>query len=410
MRRFVLTFFSLFLLLVMASAQDSKPTIFIDCQMRCYRNYVKEQITFVNYMQDRVQADIFILATNQRTGAGGRKVQLVFQGNNDFTGMKDTLTYVIDPNSTESIQRDQLVQGLKRGLLKYIVQTDMLNDVEYSIAGTSVPSESAETEQDPWNYWVFNVGGNGWIEGEQSYKNSSISGRFSANRITDKHKFEFSSRYNYQENIFTLTDGEKITSIFKSYNFYLEYVKSLSPHWSLGGMSQSGSSTFGNTDVSTTIRAAVEYNIFPYSEAQTRRFSFFYSAGPEYYDYTEPTIYEKEKEWVGRHSLTIEYEQTQKWGEVSISLGAQQFFHDFSLYNAYLSPRIEWQIYKGLTLDFGGFLSFVTDRINIAKSDISDEEIILQIKQLDTDFTYFSRFGINYRFGSKYNNFVNPRF
>ena len=181
-------------------------------------------------------------------------------------------------------------------------------------------------------------------------------------------------------------------------------------HWSLGGISQSGSSTFGNTDVSAFIKAALEYNAFPYSDSQTRRFSFFYAIGPEYYDYTEATVYEKEKEWAARHGLTIEYDQTQKWGNIYITFGVQQYFHNLNLYNAYLYPSLNWQIFKGLSISLGGYFSFVNDRINIAQSAISDEDILLQLKQLDTDFTYFSRIGINYRFGSKYNNFVNPRF
>ncbi|MFK7923437.1 MAG: hypothetical protein AB8H47_15850, partial [Bacteroidia bacterium] len=88
----------------------------------------------------------------------------------------------------------------------------------------------------------------------------------------------------------------------------------------------------------------------------------------------------------------------------------QQYLHNPRLFNAYINPDLEWQIFKGLSIDVGGYVSFVSDRINIAKSDISDVDILLQIKQLDTNFTYFSYVGLNYRFGSSFNNFVNPRF
>ena len=84
--------------------------------------------------------------------------------------------------------------------------------------------------------------------------------------------------------------------------------------------------------------------------------------------------------------------------------------HDLHLWSAFINPDIELIVFKGLRLDFGGYVFFVGDRINIAKSDISDEDILLQIKQLDTDFMYFVYTGINYRFGSKFNNFVNQRF
>jgi len=409
MRQLLLAFLFTLVLSNILSAQSSKPNIYLDCQMRCYMSFVKQQITFINYMQDREEADIYILATRQRTGAGGREIQLVFEGSNQFTGMIDTISYIVDPNATESIERDQLVQQLKRGLLRFLFHTDLINNLNYSIE-SSGSDDLQNPLKDPWNYWVFNVGGNGSINGEQSFNGIDLSGRVSANRITDKHKFIFSTRYNYEENTYTLTDGEKFHSVSETYRLYLEYVKSISENWSIGAVSRSGSSTFGNTDVSATIRAALEYNVFPYSESQTRRFTFFYAVGPEYYDYVEPTIYDKETEWTARQSLNINYEQTEKWGDLSISFGVQQYFHNLRLYNAYFNPGLEWQIFKGFSINFGAFFSFVNDRINIAKSYISDEDILLQIKQLDTDFTYFTHFGINYRFGSKYNNFVNPRF
>ncbi len=409
MRYSIQTFILSILFATTIGAQSSKPNVFIDCQMYCHINYVKEQIGFINYMQDRQDADIYILATRQPTGAGGSEIQIVFEGDNQFVGIIDTIKYMVDPNATESIERNLLVQSLKRGLLKYIMQTDIVNNINYTIEPITV-DDSNTNQTDPWDYWVFNVGGNGWINGEASYNNINLSGRLSASRVTDKHKFQFSGRYNHQENKFTLTDGEEFKSTLKSYNFYLEYVKSLGEHWSVGGTSRAGSSTFGNTDVSSSIKAALEYNIFPYAESQTRRFSIFYAIGPEYYDYSEPTIYERETEWVTRHGLTIQYEQTQKWGNIYFSFGVQQYLHNPTLYNAYFNPRLEWQIFKGLSLNLGGFFSLVNDRINIAKSEISDEDILLQIKQLDTNFTYYSHFGVNYRFGSKYNNFVNPRF
>ena len=64
----------------------------------------------------------------------------------------------------------------------------------------------------------------------------------------------------------------------------------------------------------------------------------------------------------------------------------------------------------GKEVVLSGWVQKVRDKVNIAKSEISDEDILLQIKQLDTNFTYFTYFGLNYRFGSKYNNIVNPRF
>jgi hypothetical protein len=187
-------------------------------------------------------------------------------------------------------------------------------------------------------------------------------------------------------------------------------VISLDAHWSAGYRASLGSSTFGNTDLEGSFRPAIEYNIYPYGQAATRRFSFNYSIGPEYRDYTEITIFDKVSETILRHRLDIEFSQTQKWGELEVDAGFSQFLHDPSLYSAFLNPNLNWLVVTGLSIDFGGVISFVGDRINIPKAELSDEEILLQIRQLDTSYRYFTYIGVNYRFGSKFNNFVNPRF
>ena len=394
--------------LLHAQDQASLPNIFIDCQMYCDWMYIKQEIQFVNYMQNRQEADIYILATRQRTGAGGREVRLEFFGNNKYSAISDTITYFTDPNATDAIEREQMVKELKRGLLQFMVESPMIGLIDYQVQLAEGNSNS-DIVDDPWNFWVFNIGGNGWWNGESSYSRIDLTGRFSASRVTENHKLRINTFYNYEESKFKLAEGDE-TFVRKSYNVHLQYVKSLGPKWSVGFNAGTGSSTFGNTDLSTTFKPAIEYNIYPYSEASTRRFSIYYSIGPEYYNYTDTTIFDRLSETRVRHGIDIEFNQIRKWGNISLDFGVQQYFHDMQLYNAYLNPNIEWQIFKGFSIDFGGYVSFVNDRINIAKSDITDEDILLQIKQLDTDFTYYTYFGLNYRFGSSYNNIVNPRF
>ena len=396
-----------------ATAQ-SRPGLYLDCQMGyCDFTYLKQEVRFVNYMMNRQEADIYVLATRQETGAGGGEVQLVFIGSGRYEGMVDTLRFVVDPNATEAIAREQFVKELKRGLLPYLLASPLADQIDYQVAGESeAPSESSEAaaEPDPWNYWVFNVGGNGFLSGEASFRNTSLSGRFSANRITDQHKLRFNANYSYERSSFFLLNGDKFTSLIKSYTVRGMYAKSLGQHWSAGLFSFLESSTFSNTDLAGAIKPALEFNLYPYDEVQNRQFSFLYSIGPEYFNFTDTTLYNKLEQVLLRHGLNIEFSQTQRWGSVSLSLGMEQFLHNPKLFNAYLNPEIEWQIVKGLSVNGGGYFSFVRDRINISKEGFTDEDILLRIKQLDTSFTYFTYFGINYRIGSKFNNFVNPRF
>lgn len=392
---------------------SSNPSIFIDCQMRCDFNYIKQEITFVNYMQNRQEADVYILTTDLRKGDGGRRVQFVFEGNNAFAGMVDTLEYITSPDDTDAIRREKFVKNLKKGLLPYLLKTPIADRIDFSISEAQdkdIEENQGDPINDPWNYWVFNVGGNMFLNGESSFNSIGLNGRFNANRITEQNKFILRLRYNYNRSSFTLSDSTEIINIQKTYNAFSRYVLSINDHWSAGINASAGSSTFGNTDFESSIKPAIEYNIYPYSDAQTRRFSFMYSIGPEYKNYTDTTIFDKLTEVVYRHGLDMEYEVVQKWGEVSFYAGVNQYFHKLDLYSIFLGPDFEWQIAKGLSVSFGAWISFINDRINISKADISDEQILLGAIQLDTDYSYNTYIGLNYRFGSSYNNFVNVRF
>lgn len=391
---------------------QNKTSIYLDCQnMFCETSYLKQELSYLDYMQNRQEADVFILSTSQRTSVDGQEVQLVFIGQKEFEGMSDTLIYFTDPDASRSIRREAMVNNVKRGLLPYLLKTSLRNAIDFTVDSEQVNNEAADSiVADPWDHWTFRIGGNGYLNGEESYSSFDLTGRFTASHITDQHKFFFQSRYNYSESQFTLTDGEKFTSLTRNYSVYSQYVKSLGSHWSTGFEGEAGSSTFGNTDIYAFIKPAVEYNYYPYEEVQTRRFSIKYSIGPEFYNYTDTTIYDKLSETIFRHGIEIDFNQNQKWGNVSLDLGVSQFLHNLRYFNANLNPNLDVQIVKGLSVDFGCYISFVSDRLNIAKSDITDEDILLQIKQLDTNFSYFGYFGINYRFGSKFNNIVNRRF
>ena len=49
------------------------------------------------------------------------------------------------------------------------------------------------------------------------------------------------------------------------------------------------------------------------------------------------------------------------------------------------------------------------DQIYLPREDISDEDILLERRQLGTDFEYSLDFGLSFTFGSRFNNVVNPR-
>ncbi|MEJ7680063.1 MAG: hypothetical protein WKG06_19825 [Segetibacter sp.] len=54
--------------------------------------------------------------------------------------------------------------------------------------------------------------------------------------------------------------------------------------------------------------------------------------------------------------------------------------------------------------------AIVHDQINLVRSGASEQEVLTRKRQIASNFNYNTSFGINFRFGSILNNFVNPRF
>ena len=412
MPRAILSFSFLLLWALQLSGQvlDDRLKLFIDCNTRCYWVYVKQEMTFVNYVQDRQAADIFVLATDQGASGGSREIQFIFSGQKRFEAKSDTIQFYREANVSDADAREQYLKYLKKGLLPYLVQTSLIDKLEYSIDSEDVSDSELDTDVDPWKNWSFRVNANASLSGESNFSTGNFSGGFGADKVTDDIKLRIRSSFNYSRSSFTLSDGEVVSTTIAGNNQSLLFVKSISDHLSIGGRVEAGSSTFGNTDFQAAVKPAIEYNFFPYSENSTRRFSLRYSIGPEYFDYTESTVFDKLTETVVRHGLALEFNQTQNWGNISLFASTEQFLHDPALYKIQLYPNVELNIVKGLSLDFGGNVGFIKDRINIAQTEFSDEEIILQTIQLDTNFSYWSYIGFSYRFGTQNNSVVNPRF
>ena len=102
------------------------PNVYLDCDRRtCDFNYIKTEITFVNYVLDRQSADVQIIVTRQQTGSGGNEYTLAFLGLKTHKGQDATLRYYSKPTDTEDQFRQGLVNVLKQGLIPYVYDTPL---------------------------------------------------------------------------------------------------------------------------------------------------------------------------------------------------------------------------------------------------------------------------------------------
>jgi hypothetical protein len=368
-------------------------------------DYVKKEITFINYVRDMRTSDVYIIRTFQNTGSGGEATTYFLVGQNRYSGMNDTIVVNASPDETQEITRINEVKALKMALMRYMLKTPL---AAYFDIKFTVPVKETVTT-DKWNSWVFNTEVYAYLRGEKSYTSTMFDGSLSADRITEKDKFSAGYSYGWGLDKYDI-EGDIYNSLSRSQYGNILYVNGLNDHWSLGATLNANSSVYSNNDFTVTIKPAIEYDIFPYSESTRRQLRIMYGIGPEYANYHDTTIYNKMEEFLGSQVLTASYQVVEKWGSINSSINWSNYLHDWSKNNLSVSGSIRLRIAKGLNFNIGGRFSIVHDQLSLEKGGATYEEILLRRKEIETQFTYYTNFGLSYTFGSIYNNAVNPRF
>jgi hypothetical protein len=368
-------------------------------------DYIRREIPYINYVRDLKDAEVYIISSTQSTGSGGKEYTYFINGQKRFTGLRDTVSFTSSPDDTEEQVRAGQVRVLKQGLMRYVQQTPLAKNIE--IKYTEPLAETVTT--DKWNSWVFSTSLSGMLNGQMSYKSNQIFGSVSASRVTPELKVDLDVDYELALDKF-LIENKEIRSINNSRSVEGLVVKSLNDHWSAGGEMEVESSTYSNYKLKTTIMPGIEYDIYPYSESTRRQLRLLYKAGYMYQSYLDTTIYDKMQEHLWGHSFNAAYEVIQKWGSVEVSMQWFNYLHDFSKNLLSLDGSINVRLAKGLSLQMGGMAAMVHDQLSLVKGGATPEEILLQRKELETQYRYFTFFGLSYTFGSIYNNVVNPRF
>ncbi len=399
----------IFFFVITTLSSQERPKIFLDCRTYCDFTYIKSEIDFVDYMLNRQAAELYILLIDQNTGSGGTEFIMTVENKKSETEPYE-LKFFTDANAVEADIRTAIVKKLKQVLLKYMVDEELIDNISYSVNSPDT-KKTKKILIDPWDSWVFSVGVNGNINRESQFNSLNLRFNFTTNRITDKHKFLSRINYNRNESNFIISEGEEpISNLQTSFFGNMLYVYSLDEHWSIGSILRYNRSIFENYDHSLTFTPAIEYNIFPYSESANHNFTFRYQIGSRYNDYIDTTSFFKTTEFLVLHRLTIDYQIVKPWGNIDVDAGLSHFITAPDRYSIDINPSVDINLFKGLNFFTGIFYGITKDRINIPKGDLSIEEILLQNKLRDSNFSMFMYFGVRYRFGSASNNVVNTRF
>jgi hypothetical protein len=83
-------------------------------------DYIRTEISYVNYVRDIKDAGVYIISTVQYTGSGGHEYTYFIVGQNENRGMADTLSFTSPPDETDDETRIKQVRTLQLGLMRYV--------------------------------------------------------------------------------------------------------------------------------------------------------------------------------------------------------------------------------------------------------------------------------------------------
>ena len=384
---------------------ETKPKLYIDGDYFSF-DYIRREVNFVNYVRERSLADIYLLITRRNTGSRGQQYTLVFNGKRKFNGIIDTLKFNTLEQEADEKRREKFINTLKRGLVQFVNHTSIGDDL---IIYYEPDSSKLEIGEDKWDSWVFNLYLRGKINGEKNDKSYHYNASIKADRITESWKIRLASFIDFDEDDYNY-ENEKIRSISLDRQISAFIVKSKSEHISVGSYTAISSATYNNLKRRITLQPAFEYDLFPYEESSYRELFLQYKLGFNYNWYYEPTIFDKTKENIITHELDVRLRIKQYWGNISSSFEISNFINDLSKYRINVDFWISLNLIAGFSLNTGGGFSKINDQITISKANLSLEDLLLQKRELETNYNYYFEMGFSYTFGSIYNNIVNSRF
>lgn len=393
----------------------NKLQVFLDCSNSwCDMTYIRTEINIIDFQRDRLASDVHVLVTSQNTGSGGQKYQMIYYGQNRFQNVTDTISFNIEPNTTEVELREIYLKYFKLGLTPFIAKTGLVKDLKIDMKSTANnETVKTETTKDPWNYWVYRIGVNGNLNADRNYKSSRYNGNFSLNRTTEDLKVELSVNAGKNKSIFEIDNGTSIDKFeVDNHNLAISHylVKSINDHWSYGYELNYSNSTFSNNKSRVYFSAAAEYNIFKYKEVNNKFFTISYGIDSRRNKYFDTTVYNKTQETLLGHSLQANITLNKKWGSFNSGINYSNYFHNWQFNNLSINLNLNVRITGGLSVYMYSFAGLIHDQVYLPKGGATEQEILTRRRQLESAYNFFTGFGINYRFGSKINNFVNPRF
>lgn len=381
------------------------PKLYIQDETWADIDYIKSEITFVNYVRDRTEADVHLTITNQTTAGGGKEYSLGFKGCGEFRDINFTLKKTTAPDATDDQVRQALVATIKQGLAPSIARTRLADRLTVRFE----PPTAQTQVSDPWHNWVFATSLYGYAEGVLSYTYWCFDVCPEIRRTTEDAKLSLTGDWSKNERRYVM-DSSVITARSRGYSASIFYAHRLSGHFSVGAWGEYETKDYSNIRLGLSAAPKLEFNFVPYSEYVRHKVYLQYAPIAAYRSYFDTTLYDRMSETRFQNELVLGAKLTRSWGSVNVAATGTHYLHDFSKNRLSFEGKVEFQVLAGLSLSLMGGYDFIHDQLSLRKEGASEEERLLRLREMATGYSGWASVSLTYTFGSIYSNIVNPIF
>lgn len=382
-------------------SQENKLKVFLDC--RCDTSYIKQNTPFLEYVRDQNLSDVEVFVYDIWNAAGARSFDFNFEGNNQYAHLSNKISFEGNPNFTNDQSRKELLKKYLLGLFPFLID----GGYDVSLAVDSKQNETVAVV-DKWKNWVFEVSGGLYTDKEASRKVNSYNLGFEVDKVTEDWRISMDFRHDNSNSSFSNEDTTYESSRIGT-RVFGRVVKSVSDHFSAGFFYGGQKDTYQNLASNYYLQPAVEYSLFPYAEVLNKEITLSYRMGSIHNQYIETTIFGFDKQKLSNHSLNLNVRFRQKWGDISSYMSATQYLNDGTKKRLSLRSNFNIRVIEGLSVRFSSNIQLIRDQFNLPAGDNSIEDLLLQQKQIATDFKTSFSVGLSYTFGSIYNSIINTR-
>ena len=395
-------YFTLFLLFFsLLNISQEKIKAYIDC--RCDENYLKQETSFLEYVRDQDLADVEIFIRDERNPTGSRSFEITIDGNNSFKDISSSATAVGYSNDTSSTLRDKLLNKLKVALVPFLEKANY--NLKLNVESNFDDSTSLD---DNWKNWVFELSGSYNNDKEESRKTNRYEVEFEIDKLTEDWRIGMEISRNESNRKFYSDDNE-YTSNRKTTSFRGRVVRSISDHFSAGVFFGAYQNTYENIDFNRYLAPAIEYSLYPYKDVLSKEITLAYRIGTGKRNYIEETIYGYTEQKLTSQTLSLNIRFRQKWGNISSYINGTQFLNDGTKKRFSLRSDLDIRVFEGLAVRLSGNINLIREQYSLAAGNTSVEDLLLQQRQIATDYRTNFSIGLSYTFGSIYNSIINTR-